>query len=385
MHPQTMAAFIYFLLLSQSGFVRALPMNDPKDDTTRKSGRATSNPLSTTNMEEAAAKAPKTAPTLPALKEGYPVVTPETLTKTCKAIHDYALPLINSRIKEDNKMPDERAMTEDLIHKLRSIGGMTVGDHTQVEEGKTGTDVYIKVTFAEGEPEAPATPATKKSGLSSGLSKLKITSSSKKAAKEAKAAEAGQTTSAESKASTRHIVAIQAKSAKPIAQAHADSDEEAEVEDQPAKVDSKYAEDAEFEIDFTYKGKKSPDLQMNLLHTYVENLHHAHTGGEHDVAIVGGYLVYTHEGYMWIPVEEVIKMCHEIAEHEGIKCNKGNRKLNRQLTHYFRSQEKHWQSSTPAPGPAVSTSRHGKAPAQAQKELKCFLEEIKNSPRFVPK
>ncbi|KAG8818796.1 hypothetical protein FS842_011513 [Serendipita sp. 407] len=385
MHSQVVATFIYFFLLGRSGLVGALPMqgaNDP--DNLSRPVRDVKSLYSSASMAEAAANAPKTAPTLPALKEGFPVVTPETLTKTCKAIHDYVLPVINGRIKEDNKMPDERFMTEDLIHKLRSVGGMTVGDHTQVEEGKTGTDVYIKVTFAEGEPEAPAPPATKKSSLSSGLSKLKITTPSKKA-KEAKAAEAAQSTSADSKALTRHIVAIQAKSAKPIAQAHADSDEEPEVEDQPEKEDSKYPEDTDFEIDFTYKGKKSPDLQMNLLQAYVENLHNAHKDGEHDVAIVGGYLVYTHEGYMWIPVEEVIKMCHEIAEHEGIKCNKGNRKLNRRLTHYFLSQEKHWESSTSAPEPVVSTSRQGKASAQAQKSLKCFLEEIKNSPRFVPK
>ncbi|KAG8808684.1 hypothetical protein FRC19_005724 [Serendipita sp. 401] len=332
--------------------------NDP--DNQSRPVRDVKSQYSSASMAVAAASAPKTP--LPKLKEGFPLVIPEVLKKTCDAIHDYGLMIIKESLKEDSKMPDERHLTGDLIFRLRTVGKLVTGQHTQVEEGKTGTDVYIKVSFAE--EQLPIT-----GGMASvGISDHPTTSGAAH-------------TETETKPRANHIIAIQAKSAKPIDQAALESDEEPEPEEETktAKPDPLHPEDTKREIDFTYKGKGTTQLQMYLLRGYVENLHKEHVQ-DASIAIIGGYLIYTHEGYIWLPVEDVIKKCEEITR---AKCKK-SRKTNRQLTHFFLSQEKHWETPSPPGSPVLGGPR---APAQSvppQKSLKCFLEEMRNTPKFVP-
>ncbi|KAG8841381.1 hypothetical protein FRB91_005062 [Serendipita sp. 411] len=121
---------------------------------------------------------------------------------------------------------------------------------------------------------------------------------------------------------------------------------------------------------------------MYLLRTYLEGLHREHDGQVPEVAIIGGYLVYTKDGYIWIPIDKVIAKCEEIL---GRKCAKRDRKLNRKLTHYFLNQESEWRDKT-SPPPVVqgSSKRQGKSTAPAAPPMRCFLEDMKNTPRFVP-
>ncbi|KAG8797053.1 hypothetical protein FRC16_009248 [Serendipita sp. 398] len=363
-------------------------------DPANQSGRVvrtanTSNKYSTANMEasQAAEAAKASKQSLPKLKEGFPLVTPDVLTKTCDAVHKYGLRMIGGFLKEDNKMPDERHLTGDLIASLREVGNMVVGQHTQVEEGRTATDLYIKVTFAEAAPKGGKSKNSAAAAMMSKMSNLNLGSSkkSKQSSSAAAAAAAAEPDPATSEDTIRHIIAIQAKSAKPIAQAHADSDGEPEQEEtQPVVPDVQHPEDPEWEIDFTYKGKNAKELQMYLLRNYLGDLHRQHDGQVPEVAIIGGYLVYTQNGYIWIPIDKVIAKCEEIL---GRKCAKGDRKLNRQLTHYFLNQESQWRDeAAPAPQPVVqgSSRRQGKSTALAAPPIRCFLEDMKNSPRFVP-
>ncbi|KAG8813962.1 hypothetical protein FRC19_002081 [Serendipita sp. 401] len=390
MHPHFIAAFIYFLLLDRSGLVGALPMQGANDPDNNPSGRTsrvlkTPNPYSTPKMAEsdAAAAAKASRQPLPPLKEGFPLVTPEVLTKTCDAVHNYGIEAIKDNLREDGKMPDERHLTGDLILRFRKVGKMVVGQHTQAQEGKkSAIDLYIKLTFAEAAPKGgkskigAGTIISKMGNLNLGPSKKSKQSSSAAPA----AAEPDPATSEDT---IRHIIAIQAKSAKPIAQAHEDSDEEPEQEEtQPAVPDVQHPEDPKWEIDFTYKGKNAKEPQMYMLRNYLGELHREHDGQVPEVAIIGGYLVYTQDGYIWIPIDKVIAKCEEIL---GRKCAKGDRKLNRKLTHYFLSQESQWRDgASPPPVVQGSSKRQGKSTALAAPQMRCFLEDMKNTPRFVP-
>ncbi|KAG8752906.1 hypothetical protein FRC14_006614 [Serendipita sp. 396] len=381
MRPHNFTIFIYLCLLGRSGFVWAVPTPIPRDGT------------------QGISLAKRT---FPPLTSGFAHVTSTKIKEVCDAVHAHALPMVQSKLKpaHGNKMPDERAMTESLIYIFREIGGIVVGEHGQQVEGITGTDLYIKVEFEE-EEELDVTKQLADSHISpsqghehqpaeatpEGHTAPSKVGGSQHPGKKSQQVAVGATSKHEPAASThetvsdhgaisksvktkKHIFVIQAKSSKPRKQADEDSktpDEEKpkQVPTEPKRVqpsregaavtdtqlrerlDAKYPEDPDWEIDFTYKGGSSEDLQMELLQKYVKHLKEEEKKKKEnvEVVVIGGYLIYEKDGYIWIPVDDVIAKCTEIAgmepkdeAHRPMKC-RPSRPLNRRLTKYFLGEE----------------------------------------------
>ncbi|KAG8837436.1 hypothetical protein FRC18_009275 [Serendipita sp. 400] len=384
MRPHNFTIFIYLCLLGRSGFVWAVPTPIPRDGT------------------QGISLAKRT---FPPLTSGFAHVTSTKIKEVCDAVHAHALPMVQSKLKPEhgNKMPDERAMTESLIYIFREIGGIVVGEHGQQVEGVTGTDLYIKVEFEEEEeldvtkkfadshispsqehehqpadakPEGHSVPSKVGGSQHPGKKSQQVVDPAAAAvgttSKHGPAASTHEPASdhgATSKSikTKKHVFVIQAKSSKPRAQADKDSktpEEEKPKEVSPEsarahlsragaavtptqlreKLDREYPEDPAWEIDFTYKGDSSEDLQMVLLQKYVKHLKEQEVKGS-DVVVIGGYLIYEKDGYIWIPVDDVIAKCAEITgmepkdeSHMPKKC-RPSRPLNRRLTKYFLGEE----------------------------------------------
>ncbi|KAG8794341.1 hypothetical protein FRC16_010566 [Serendipita sp. 398] len=123
---------------------------------------------------------------------------------------------------------------------------------------------------------------------------------------------------------------------------------------------------------------------MELLQKYVKHLKEKEGS---DVVVIGGYLIYEQDGYIWIPVDDVITKCAEIAgmepkdeSHMQKKC-RPSRPLNRRLTKYFLGEENKLRTEAhtdheeghPAHSIAKATENKGFIPP-----LRCFLEEMRS-------
>ncbi|KAG8827695.1 hypothetical protein FRC19_001543 [Serendipita sp. 401] len=372
---------------------------------------------------------------LPTLKEGFTHVTRDELRQVCDAIHTNSLPVIKSKLQHDQRMPDERGLTDWVMHELRKVGAI-VGEHTQREEGSTGTDMYIKVSL-----EVEDQDTTDPTGLASGMGGVTIStphqqpvdlpvdtpvtstpvkgkskvfskltlSPTKKSRKTVDASSTHDSEDAQNK--KKRIYVIQAKSSKPRAQAETEAsakenpqvDVEMEASKasgstgstfdlsrfrhsrQPTKaelkatLDKDYPEDPNWEIDFTYRGSNAQFMQMHLLQNYVTQL-----SAEQDptVAVFGGYFIYEKSGYIWIPLKDVIELCDKLAklEGKGKEC-RPSRSLNRRMTRYFLALEEAERGNPPTVEPTESTSTP--QPVLHLPE-RCFLEEMHNHLMVVP-
>ncbi|KAG8833182.1 hypothetical protein FRC18_004038 [Serendipita sp. 400] len=264
---------LYLFILGGSNSVRALPMENEttgvrtglrsETSTTSYSAGATAGGSRITGKSS--------VPIIPPLKGGFTDVTVEKLKGICKEVHDLGLDMIASFLHHDNRMPDERGLSDQLLFLLRKIGGVIVGSHTQNVEGQSGTDYYIKLSLKDQvEDISSKLEKTSISGsktvsrLLGGIINSQRTSgttgsTSKIRKPKASTPKGAVSEVSEPKASTsqvlaenkkKYIIIIQAKSSKPRGEGNSQPPSNLTPHEQ-ALLDERFPEDDTMEIDFT--------------------------------------------------------------------------------------------------------------------------------------
>ncbi|KAG8797246.1 hypothetical protein FRC17_007804, partial [Serendipita sp. 399] len=231
---------ILFVCLSTFlGTTGAIPMPPPPPSTSSKHGTT----AGSTSSEPA----------------NYPTVTRVELNNVCEETKKFTLPMIKGFETAFKKMPDERGITDQIAYFIHKSNAGQVVFHSQVAEGKSGTDFLIEMHFKDD-------PDLTEESLTSELSALSV-------GKEGSGVENKQPQGP----ITRSRTPVQTEKGSTSAGASGSgSSSSKKAQDRIVYIQAKSYKGEERTADFTYQRKHKdktqpePELQMKLLEKTVK-------------------------------------------------------------------------------------------------------------------
>ncbi|KAG9046234.1 hypothetical protein FS842_000968 [Serendipita sp. 407] len=315
MNQLSLIRILYLLFLGSSSFVWGAPM------------------LGAEEKEKSKSRSRSRTPAPDVKGDQYPLLTANEVNDICQEIETPVLDIIDHYDKNHKRMPDERTLTETLVMHLEKNGAGKATFHTQNEEGSSGTDFYIQVSFSEDEVDDLTKKFSRQAVDESNRGRPRRRGAGRGAgsaepAPQIPAPQPEQVAAAAAAAAApqKFIVILQAKSY------HANKD--ASKSDHKAGSGPQMGEPDRV-AKFTYQSGKNADgpLQMDLLDKYAKEQQQKNP----NVHVIAGYLLYAPEGIAFVPLADIMDMCHK--ENNG-PCTKADDKVDKQLSYHFQHEYK---------------------------------------------